>query len=312
MIIYRNFSEAKESYTACIGFFDGVHLGHRFLLEDLKNKAHAAGNKSAVITFANHPRQLVQPDFDLKLVHTLRERLEALAETGIDVCFLLNFTEEVRQLSARQFLEKIIAQKMHVRQLLVGYDHRFGHNREEGFDDYVRYGQECGIEVLQEPVFKDKGLDNVSSSEVRRSLTNGDIVKANQLLGKPYELEGEVIAGHQLGRTIGFPTANMEPRHKEKIIPSVGVYAVQVRLQDDSIYPAMLNIGYRPTITELDKKITLEVHLIGFEGNLYGQNITISFVERMRDEKKMSSLDDLKQQLDNDKRQAEAIIRRKN
>ena len=183
MTIYRNFDNIEGEYTACIGFFDGVHKGHQFLLEHLKQEARAHGMRSAVVTFANHPRKVVQPDFDLQLIDTLEERLEKFDRLGVDVCFLLDFTEEVRNLTAEEFIRDILRRQMHIRRLLIGYDHRFGRNRAEGFDDYVRYGRECGMDVVQEPVFDDGSGLHYSSSEVRRALIAGDVEKAQRILG---------------------------------------------------------------------------------------------------------------------------------
>lgn len=183
MIIYRNFDHIEGEYTACIGFFDGVHKGHQFLLEHLKAEAKAHGLLSAVVTFVNHPRKVVQPDFDIQLIDTLESRLEKLDKMGVDVCFLIDFTEEIRNLTAEQFLRDILSQKMHIRRLLIGYNHRFGRNRAEGFDDYVRYGLTCGMDVVQEPVFDDGSGLHYSSSEVRRALKAGDEEKARRILG---------------------------------------------------------------------------------------------------------------------------------
>lgn len=185
MTIYKNFDHIDGQFTACIGFFDGVHRGHQFLLEHLKDEAQRHGTRSAVVTFANHPRKVLQPDFPLLLIDTVQERLRKLELMGIDACFLIDFTEEVRQLTAEQFIRDFLHQRMHIQHLLIGYDHRFGRNRAEGFDDYVRYGQACGMQVLQEPVFDDGSGLNYSSSEVRRALQRGDHVLAQQLLGWP-------------------------------------------------------------------------------------------------------------------------------
>lgn len=299
MKIYRNFEQIEGQYTACIGFFDGVHRGHRYLLQHLKDEAQQYGTLSAVVTFANHPRRLVQPDFELQLVDTLEERLQKLSETGIDVCFLLDFTEEIRQLTAEEFICNVLSRQMHITRLLIGYDHRFGHNRSEGFDDYVRYGATCGMAVVQEPIYDDGSGLNYSSSEVRRALTDGDIRKATTLLGAYYRLQGEVVHGHKLGRQLGFPTANIDPHNEDKFRPKNGVYAGIAYLKDGSSYPTMINIGCRPTVDET-KKITFEANLIGFEGDLYGQMLTIDFVERIRDERKMNSLEELKTQLTKD------------
>lgn len=308
MTIYRDFSEIKGSYTACIGFFDGVHKGHRFLLEHLQKEARLTNTLSAVISFANHPRKLIQPDFQLHLINTLEEKIANLSSTGIDACFLLDFTEDIRNLSAREFICDFLSAKMHVTKLLIGYDHRFGRDRAEGFEDYVRYGKSCGMEVVQEPVFNDGTDRNYSSSEVRRNLISGNIAEATSILGQYYRLEGVVIHGHQLGRKLGFPTANLNPFEKDKIIPSNGVYAAKVQLENGDSFPSMVNIGFRPTVDSEMNRLSVEAHLIGFEGDLYDQSITISFIERIRDERKMSSIEELKKQLSLDCKTSLQII----
>jgi len=300
MTIYRKFDEIEGEFTACVGFFDGVHCGHRFLLEHLKAEAKAKGLMSAVVTFANHPRKVVQPDFDMKLIDTLDERLDKLAACGIDACFLIDFTEEVRQLTAEAFLRDVLRQQMHISRLLIGYDHRFGRNRAEGFADYVRYGRTCGMEVVQEPVLAATEL-HYSSSEVRRALLSGDVALAARLLGTPYRLQGIVGHGWQLGRSIGFPTANLVPSCADKIIPANGVYATLATLPDGRQLPAMTNIGSRPTVNA-DKIITLETYVVGFEGDLYEQPFGLTFVDRIRDERKMESLDELREQLQKDQK----------
>ena len=308
MTIYRDFSEIKGSYTACIGFFDGVHKGHRFLLEHLQKEARLTNTLSAVISFANHPRKLIQQDFQLHLINTLEEKIANLSSTGIDACFLLDFTEDIRNLTAREFICDFLSAKMHVTKLLIGYDHRFGRDRAEGFEDYVRYGRSCGMEVVQEPVFNDGTDRNYSSSEVRRNLISGNIAEATSILGQYYKLEGVVIHGHQLGRKLGFPTANLNPFEKDKIIPSNGVYAAKVQLENGDSFPSMVNIGFRPTVDSEMNRLSVEAHLIGFEGDLYDQSITISFIERIRDERKMSSIEELKKQLSLDCKTSLQII----
>ncbi len=310
MKIFRDFDHITGCFATCIGFFDGVHRGHQFLLEHLKSESKSRNLLSGVITFVNHPRRLIQPDFPLPLIDTLDERLEKLASTGIDACFLLDFTDEIRRLTAEEFLRGVLHEKMHVRHLLIGYDHRFGHNRAEGFDDYVRYGAACGMEVVLEPEKCDgtEGL-HYSSSEVRRALAAGNVEKASNILGRPYRMGGQVVAGHQLGRTLGYPTANLWIREKDKIIPERGVYAVWATLEDGTRHPAMLNIGCRPTVDGPDHKLTLEAHLIHWDGNLYGQRLRLDLMHRLRPERKMESLEELKAQLCQDVEASMAVLR---
>lgn len=183
MTIYNDFDTVTADFAVCIGFFDGVHRGHQFLLEHLRKEAKQRNLKSAVVTFVNHPRKLIQPDYDILLIDTLEQRLHKLDHQGLDACFLLDFTEAVRNMTAKQFIQEILSARYHVRLLMIGYDHRFGRNRSEGFEDYVRYGQEVGMEVVQQPVFDDGSGLHYSSSEVRRALQAGDLEKARQLLG---------------------------------------------------------------------------------------------------------------------------------
>ena len=187
MIIYQHFDLISGNFAACIGFFDGVHRGHQFLLQHLQQEADKHGLKSAVVTFSNHPRQLIEPDFHLEMIDTLDQRLLKLERTGIDACFLLPFTEEIRNMSARDFIQKFLYRQLHVRLLLVGYDHRFGKDRSDGFEDYVRYGKECGMQVVKEPVFDDGSGLHYSSSEIRRALKAGNKELAARLLGQPVE-----------------------------------------------------------------------------------------------------------------------------
>lgn len=183
MKIYRKFEQIDGNFAVCIGVFDGVHKGHQFLLSHLRDEAERRGLQSAVVTFENHPRTLIQPDFQIRMIDTLEERLAKLERTGLDACFVLPFTEEVRRLTAREFIEDVLSRQMRVRLLIIGYDHRFGRDRSEGFDQYVEYGRQCGMEVIQEPIFNDNSGLNYSSSEVRRALNEGDVERANKLLG---------------------------------------------------------------------------------------------------------------------------------
>lgn len=311
MTIYKELGDpCRQSYTVGIGFFDGVHRGHRFLIEKIRQQAAAVGTLSAVVTFSNHPRTLLHPEEPLRLINTAAEKEANLAATGLDACFMLDFTPAVRCLSAEAFIRDVLVRRFHVASLLIGYDHRFGHDRTEGFADYVRYGQTYGVTVLPAPMLDDGSGRHYSSSEVRRALEAGDVALAATLLGQPYRLEGAVIDGHHLGRTLGFPTANVQPSHAEKIIPAGGVYAVCARLADGTERPAMLNIGTRPTVADGERQITLEAHIIGFEGDLYGQSLTLSFVQRLRDESKLPSLAALQAQLTHDRAAALAALGR--
>lgn len=254
--------------VATIGFFDGVHRGHRFLIERLKEDAKAAGLESTVITFERHPRQVLSSDYQPKLLTTFEEKRLLLSRTGVDNCAVLQFDRQMAQMTAREFMERVLAGLLNVKRLYIGYDHRFGHNREEGFEDYVRYGRELGIEVLQNTAFDLEGV-NVSSSVIRSFLQEGEVEMAARCLGYPYFVSGKVMPGVQEGRKLGFPTANIEVT-AEKLIPASGVYAVTARLEGSATLKlAMMNIGTRPTFGENEQ--TLEVHILDFEDNIYGK-----------------------------------------
>ncbi|MDD3078516.1 MAG: riboflavin biosynthesis protein RibF [Paludibacter sp.] len=301
MIIYKSedkFDRSNE-YVATVGFFDGVHRGHRFLLDELKKVADSQRRKSLVFTFSQHPRKVLHDNFQPVLLNSLDEKLAQLATTGIDVCVVLNFTLELAALSAHDFLKQVLFDKYNVRTLIVGHDHRLGHNREEGFEDYFRYGEEMGMEVIKARRFVTDEYSHISSSEIRLALQKGEIAKANNLLTYPYTLTGKVINGFQVGRKIGFPTANLKPDNSEKLVPSPGVYAVQIVWNGRS-YNGMMNIGFRPTLNN-GGGLSFEVHIFDFEENIYNQTIAIKFIRKIREEQKFKNVDALIEQLIYDK-----------
>ncbi|GHT09930.1 riboflavin biosynthesis protein [Bacteroidia bacterium] len=284
----------KDEIAATIGFFDGVHAGHRFLINQLKTLA--VDLPTAVITFPQHPRITLQSDYIPKLLTTLDEKLVQLATTGIDYCLLLDFTKPVSQLSAKAFIQEKLRKQMQVKQLLIGYDHRFGKNRAEGFNDYVEQGKACGTTVIQALELPDS--DHVSSTTIRNKLSERKLKEANQMLSYHYTLQGKVIPGNQLGHQIGFPTANLQT-DDNKVIPGEGIYAVWVDVETEK-YPGMVYIGKRPTvITGGEKRI--EVHLLDFSGDLYGKTLRLEFVEFLRDDQRFDSMEALRKQLQLDK-----------
>lgn len=299
---FRN--EAGPS-VATIGFFDGVHLGHRHLIQQVQKAAAERSLSSMVVTFPDHPRQVVQTDFQPRFLSTFDEKCRLLAATGIDCCAVLPFTSELAALSAREFMSEILYRQWQVKVLVIGYDHRFGHNRSEGFEDYLRYGADIGMEVLQADVCR-VGEVNASSSVVRTLLAEGEVSLAARCLGYSYVLEGTVVGGQQIGRTLGFPTANLQVNDALKLVPADGVYAVRVRLGDD-IYKGMLNIGCRPTIDE-DTRRTIEVHLFHFVGDLYGRQLSIEFVRRIRGEQKFRNREALTRQLQLDAEACQSVL----
>ena len=284
---------------ATIGFFDGVHIGHCHLINMLKKVARERGVESCVITLDRHPRQVVQPEWCPEMLTSLEEKTQLLKATGIDRCEVLHFDREMANQSAHDFMQHTLKEKLGVSILVTGYDNRFGHNRSEGFEDYVRYGKEIGIEVIKGEELTD-GSNNVSSSSIRRMLKEGRIEDATRCLGREYQLTGTVVGGEHIGRTIGFPTANIRPDDSSKLIPANGVYAVDVWSQAGDINRerAMLNIGTRPTFN--GTATTIEVHIPHFAGNLYGSTLSIAFLRKIREERKFDSPEALVEQLNKD------------
>lgn len=294
--------------VATIGFFDGVHRGHRFLIDQVRREAAARGLESAAVTFPVHPRQVLQSDYRPKLLTTPQEKLALLAETGIDTCILLDFTPHLASLSAREFME-VLQHRYRIRALLIGYDHRFGHNRSEDFGDYVRYGRELGIDIRPAEAFRlpdAPGGEPVSSSLIRRLLLAGDVAQAATCLGYPYFLNGTVVSGRRIGHQLGYPTANLRPDHPDKLIPANGVYAVRVKTEGRT-YGGMLNIGRRPTLDNGDDR-SIEVHIFDFDHDIYHEPLRLSFIRRIREERKFDSVDQLTEQLHRDATAIRALL----
>ena len=284
--------------VATIGFFDGVHRGHQFLIKQVCDEAKASGMESAVITFDEHPRKVLHQDYQPRLLSTLEEKLILLSRTGIDNAVVLHFDREMAGLSAHDFMEKVLRDRLNVKKLIIGYDNRFGHNRAEGFDDYVRMGHEMGIEVIQSQAFSLNGV-NVSSSYIRKLIEKGELELANMCLGYPYAIYGKVVSGYQEGRKLGFPTANLDLSGSGQLVPANGVYGVKVRLQDSMQYRrGMMNIGTRPTFN--GKNLSIEAYIFDFSGDIYGQTLVAAFIHRIRDEHKFDSAEELAEQMRND------------
>lgn len=291
-------------YAATIGFFDGVHLGHQFLLGQLQRMADAGGQQTMAITFDRHPRQVVQTGWQPQLLTTLDEKIALLAETGIDALVVLDFDGAMAALTARQFMADVLRDRLHVELLLTGYDNRFGHDRTESFVDYERYGRELGVKVVcAEP------LGTFSSSLVRRLLDGGDVAGAAQCLGRNYSICGHVVHGEQNGHVLGFPTANLMPDSPLKLIPAKGAYAVVATLADGTCHFGMTNIGMRPTFH--GEQLTLETNVFEPVGDIYGQPLRIDFVARLRDEQPFPSQEALAAQLSQDRLMAEQILAEK-
>jgi riboflavin kinase/FMN adenylyltransferase len=284
----------QKEVAATIGFFDGVHLGHRFLIRQLNELAASEGLPSVVITFRQHPRFVLQTGYKPGLLCTLEEKTSLLSSLDIDFCYLIDFSKELSQLSARVFISDILRKKLGVKQLLIGYDHRFGKDRAEGFSDYVKYGREYGLKVVRALELPDPAM-HVSSTVIRNKLTDGYLEEANQLLSYNYSLEGKVIEGNKLGKEIGFPTANLEINDKNKIIPKEGIYAAWVHT-DGEKRQGMAYIGKRPTVLSNGEQ-RIEVHILDFSGDLYGKTLRLEFVKYLRKDQTFNSLSELKEQL---------------
>ena len=294
----NNIEINEAPFVASVGFFDGVHIGHRYLIKQVKEEAKRLGLPSAIVTFPVHPRKVLQKDYQPALLCGFEEKLEQLATTQIDNVISLPFTPELSRLSARAFMQKVLKEKIGVHTLFVGYDHRFGHNREEDFSDYKKYGEELGIRVIQASEYQVEG-ENVSSTKIRLLLKSGEILRANSLLSYRYTLSGKIVEGFQVGRTIGFPTANIRSWERFKVVPALGVYAVLVHIRD-IIYKGMLYIGTRPTLHN-DPEISVEVNILDFSGDLYEQSLTVEFVDFIRGDRKFDAMEELVEQIHKDK-----------
>ena len=303
-IIEDTYPQALPPTVATIGFFDGVHLGHRYLINQVKIAASQCGWCSSIITFPVHPRQVIQSDYQPQLLSSPEEKIELLSQTGIDNCILLPFTQELSRLTAYEFMQ-LLYDKYKVRMLVIGYDHRFGHNRAETFEDYCRYGRELGIHIMQATAYTQE-QDKVSSSAIRRALLSGDVMTAHKYMGYNYFLEGTVVSGYQVGRKIGFPTANLRVDFPYKLIPSIGVYAVRVQVAGQQ-WKGMLSIGYRPTINN-GNDLSIEVHILDFQGDIYNQKMRLEFIEFLRPEIKFDSVDELIAQMHKDKEETIKVL----
>lgn len=294
-------SYPRTACVATIGFFDGVHRGHQHLLDQVKAASQARGWPSAVVTFVAPPIQTIRPEVQPQLLTAPDVKVSLLEEAGIDLCFLITFTPELANHTAESFMREVLQARCGVHALCIGYDHRFGKGRSEGMADYLRYGAAMGMEVIPASAayLENSNTEGeptpISSSLIRRLLHAGDVWQAATLLGRPYRWRGTVTRGHQIGRTLGFPTANVVPCYEPQLIPANGVYAVEVCIEGQW-YGGMLNIGTRPTVNNGPNR-TIEVHIFQFQGSLYDCCIELSFVQRIREERRFESLAQLTEQL---------------
>ncbi|MEY3200392.1 MAG: hypothetical protein RJA13_2350, partial [Bacteroidota bacterium] len=266
-----------------IGTFDGVHVGHQKILQQVKKEAEKIGGESVLFTFFPHPRMVLYPEsHGLKLLQTQEEKMAKLARVGIENCIVYPFTFDFSRLSAIEFVRDILVNKLQIKKLVIGYDHQFGKNREGNIIFLKEICEVYGFEVIEIPA-QDIDAVNVSSTKIRKAILEGNLAKANEYLGERFELTGTVVHGQAIGKTIGFPTANIKVNSELKLIPGNGVYAVVVSLKD-SDYIGMLNIGNRPTVNDSVDR-TIEVHILDFSGEIYTEEITVKFIDKLRDEK---------------------------
>lgn len=291
--------------VATIGFFDGVHTGHRFLINQMRNVAKERGLQSLLITFTNHPRTVLDTDYVPELLTTSKEKLCLLAETKADYCLSMKFTKSLAHLTAHEFMKQYLLEHLNVKVLVLGYDNHFGQGNDETFLQYKNEGEKLGIEVIHADKFQIEG-DCVSSSAIRFCLQIGDVCKAAQLLGRNYCFEGKVIMGTQMGKRLGFPTANIDPQTIGKMLPMDGCYAVEVTLQNKT-YAGMMNIGFRPTFSKSDQR-SVEVYILNFTSDIYNKELHIDFVQRLRAERRFNSPEELREQLRNDAQKVERMI----
>jgi riboflavin kinase/FMN adenylyltransferase len=297
--IYQSISDfsTDRKTIITIGTFDGVHLGHQSILDLMKKATHEGQYESIVLTFFPHPRMVLQQDSSIKLLNTIDEKATLLEKFGIDNLIIHPFDATFSNLSAEEFVKKILVDKLNIHKIIIGHDHRFGKNRTADINDLVAFGEKYNFEVEQ---ISAKEVDEIaiSSTKIRKALLEGEIKLANQFLGYPYFISGSVIEGKKIGRTIGFPTANIEIAENYKLLPKNGVYIVSSTIKN-TLYYGMMNIGNNPTLGENEQ--TIEIHFFNLNESIYNEKLEISFLEHIRDEHKFDSITELKAQLENDK-----------
>ena len=292
----NNFTTTKKTIVT-LGTFDGVHIGHNAILDKICKVAKHENLESIILTFFPHPRKIVSNNYDIKLLNTIEEKSVLLEKIGIQNFIIHPFDKTFSELSPREFVTQVLVEKLNIQKIIIGHDHKFGKDRAADFNDLINFGKEFGFEV-EEISAQQINEVSVSSTKIRNSLLEGNISLANEYLGYPYVLTGNVVKGNQLGRTIGFPTANIEIPEEYKLIPKNGVYIVTANVLDQNVF-GMMNIGVKPTLGE--NKLSIEVHLLDFDKDIYNQKIQVNLLERLRDEQKFDSFDALKSQLEKDK-----------
>ena len=289
---------ASKKTIVTLGTFDGVHIGHNAILDKICNAAKHENLESVILTFFPHPRLVVSDNYDIKLLNTMEEKSILLEKKGIQNFIIHPFDKTFSELSPRQFVTQVLVNKLNIQKIIIGHDHKFGKNRAADFNDLINFGKEFGFEVEEISAQQINDV-SVSSTKIRNSLLEGNISLANEYLGYSYVLTGNVVKGNQLGRTIGFPTANIEIPEEYKLIPKNGVYIVTANV-NNKVVSGMMNIGVKPTLGE--NKLSIEVHLLNFDKDIYNQKIQVNVLERLRDEHKFESFEALKSQLELDRK----------
>lgn len=304
MKVYRHFDDIQiksiKNPVLTVGTFDGVHIGHQKIIEKLKIEAQRIHGETVLFTFFPHPRLVIQPmNNSLKMIQTLEEKIADLERIGLDHLIIMPFTTEFSHIEAEDFIKEYLVGKLGVKTIVVGYDHRFGKERK---GDIHLLEKLSGIYAYNVIEISAEEIDevNVSSTKIRQAILEGDIETANMYLNQKFEMSGIVVRGRQLGRTLGFPTANIKLVDDLKIVPTIGIYIVEVILSNGKSYHGMMSIGKNPTVTS-DISIKMEVYLFDFEGDLYGQNLTVQFLKYLRNELKFNSLEELITQMNDDK-----------
>ncbi len=302
MRVFKGFENLEDipNPVLTIGTFDGVHLGHQKIIEQLNEEAEKIGGESVLFTFYPHPRMVLYPEsHGLKLIQTQVEKVDKLRRMGLQNLIIHPFSKEFSRLTAIEFVRDYLVNRLHVKKMVIGYDHQFGKNREGSISFLKDICETYGFEVIE---IHAQEIDevNISSTKIRKAIENGEMELATSYLGEPFELFGKVIEGQAIGRDLGYPTANIDIESDLKLIPKSGVYASNILLPDGSIKEGMLNIGVRPSIGLSANPISIEVHILDFEGNLYNQHVTIQILKRFRSEQKFDSLFELREQLQHD------------
>jgi riboflavin kinase/FMN adenylyltransferase len=296
----ENYDHKEQSSILTIGTFDGVHIGHQKIIKRLNEIKMDQNEKSMILTFFPHPRMVLDHRNDIKMLTTMEEKTQLLEKFGLNELIIEPFTLEFSRLSAFEFVRNILVNQLHLKKLVIGYDHHFGKNREGNFEQLVEYGELYDFDVEKISAQEIEKV-SVSSTKIRKAVENGDMETANAYLGYSYLLTGEIIEGMGIGRKINFPTVNLDIKEDYKLIPKKGVYVVKAHFKDRTNY-GIMNIGFRPTVG--GKGQTIEIHLFDFHGNLYGKKIQVEVLKRLRDEQKFASVDELANQISKDEKAA--------